>query len=117
MNAFGGLWHSSKKFDRVGWMIFAVEYAWPEKLHYTRAAERSFDLLLAELAALDMNIAVPKVDIPIYFAVGRYDQMAPFELSQDYFATHYRRRTRSGFGSSTPLIFRNGRRWQSSMSC
>jgi hypothetical protein len=52
MNAFGGLWHSSNKFDRVGWMIFAVEYAWPEKLHYTRAAERSFDLLLAELAAL-----------------------------------------------------------------
>jgi pimeloyl-ACP methyl ester carboxylesterase len=70
----------------VGWMIFSVEYAWPEKLHYTQAAERSFDLLLAELAALDMNIAVPKVDIPIYFAVGRYDQMAPFELSQDYFA-------------------------------
>ena len=87
VNAFGALWHSSKKFDRVGWMIFAVEYAWPEKLHYTRAAERSFDLLLAELAALDMNIAVPKVDIPIYFAVGRYDEMAPFELSQDYFAT------------------------------
>jgi pimeloyl-ACP methyl ester carboxylesterase len=85
LNAFGGEWHSAEKFDRVGWMISAVEYAWPEKLRYTRAAKRSFDLLLPQLAALDMNVAVPKVDVPVYFAVGRYDHLAPFEVSQKYF--------------------------------
>jgi len=84
---FGAMWHSSAKFDRVGWMISSVEYSWTEKLRYTRAAERSFDLLLPDLAAVDMNIAVPKVDVPIYFAVGRYDHMAPFEVSQKYFST------------------------------
>jgi pimeloyl-ACP methyl ester carboxylesterase len=86
LDKFGALWHSSEKFDRVGWMISSVEYSWPEKLRYTRAAERSFDLLLPELAAIDMNIAVPKVDVPIYFVVGRYDHMAPFEVSQKYFS-------------------------------
>jgi len=86
LNAFGAEWHSPEKFDRVGWMVSAVEYAWPEKLHYTGAAKRSFDLLLPELAALDMNVVVPKVDVPVYFAVGRYDHLAPFEVSQKYFS-------------------------------
>ena len=33
-----------------------------------------------------MNSAVPQVQVPVYFAVGRYDHMAPFEVSQQYFA-------------------------------
>jgi pimeloyl-ACP methyl ester carboxylesterase len=86
LQAFGGLWHSSEKFDRVGWMISAVEYAWPEKLRYTSAAAKSIDLLLPQLAAIDLNSAVPAVEVPIYFAVGRYDYMAPFEVSQKYYA-------------------------------
>lgn len=87
LNEFGGVWNSSAKFDPVGWMISSVEYAWPEKLRFLRAAQRSFDLLLPQLAAVDMNIAVPKVDVPVYFAVGRYDYLAPFEVSEKYFAS------------------------------
>jgi pimeloyl-ACP methyl ester carboxylesterase len=67
-------------------MISAVEYAWPEKLRYTSAAAKSFDLLLPQLAAIDLNSAVPAVEVPIYFAVGHYDYMAPSEVSQKYFA-------------------------------
>jgi pimeloyl-ACP methyl ester carboxylesterase len=84
---FHTLWHSPEKFDRVGWMISSVEYSWPEKLSYTQAAQKSFDLLLPELASLDMTRAVPKVDVPVYFLVGRYDYMAPSEVSQKYFST------------------------------
>jgi pimeloyl-ACP methyl ester carboxylesterase len=86
LGRFGALWHSPEKFDRMGWMISSMEYSWPEKLSYTRAAQESFELLLPELAALDMNRAVPKVDVPVYFAVGRYDRMAPAEVSQRYFS-------------------------------
>ena len=86
LEAFGGIWHSSEKFDRVGWMISSVEYAWPEKLHYTQAAEKSFDLLLPQLAAVNLSVTAPNVDVPVYFAVGRYDHMAPFEVSQAYFS-------------------------------
>ena len=42
---FGALWHSSEKFDRVGWMLRSIEYSWPEKLRFNRAAGRSFALL------------------------------------------------------------------------
>jgi pimeloyl-ACP methyl ester carboxylesterase len=86
LQAFGGLWHSSEKFDRVGWMISAVEYSWPEKLRYTSAAQNSFDLLFPQLAAIDLKNTVPAVDVPVYFAVGHHDYMAPFAVSQEYFA-------------------------------
>jgi pimeloyl-ACP methyl ester carboxylesterase len=86
LEAYGGLWHSAEKFDRVGWMTSSVEYAWPEKLHYTSAAKKSFNLLLPQLAVVDLNSTAPKVEVPIYFAVGRYDHMAPFEVSQAYFS-------------------------------
>lgn len=86
LEAYGGLWHSSEKFDRVGWMTSSVEYAWPEKLHYTSAAKKSFNLLLPQLAAVNLDRTARQVAVPVYFAVGRYDHMAPFEVSQDYFS-------------------------------
>jgi pimeloyl-ACP methyl ester carboxylesterase len=30
LSEFGAVWHSSGKFDRVGWMVSSVEYSWPE---------------------------------------------------------------------------------------
>jgi pimeloyl-ACP methyl ester carboxylesterase len=83
---FGGLWHSSQEFDRVGWMLSSVEYAWPEKIRFTSAAQKSFNILMPQLAAIDMNVDVPNVAAPVYFAEGHYDQMAPVEVAQQYFA-------------------------------
>jgi pimeloyl-ACP methyl ester carboxylesterase len=86
LEEFGAVWHSSQKeFDRVGWMLSSVEYAWPEKLRFTGAAERSFDLLLPDLMAADLLVDVPRVDVPVYFAAGRYDRLAPLEVSRKYF--------------------------------
>lgn len=86
LEAFGGMWHGAEKFDRVGWMTSSVEYAWPEKLRYTHAASKSFAVFLPQLAAVDLGSTVPIVGVPVYFAVGRFDRMAPFEVSQKYFA-------------------------------
>jgi pimeloyl-ACP methyl ester carboxylesterase len=83
---FGALWYSDEKFDRVGWMISSVEYSWPEKLRYTGAAEKSFNMLLPDLLSIDLNVAVPTVKVPVYFAVGRHDYMAPTEVSKAYFS-------------------------------
>ena len=83
----GGYWRSEKKFDRIGWMMSSVEYAWPEKLRYPRAAEQSFELFLPQLLKVDMIKSVPAVAVPVFFAVGRHDWMAPVSLTQAYFAT------------------------------
>jgi pimeloyl-ACP methyl ester carboxylesterase len=45
----------------------------------TGAAERSFDLLCSwpDLLAVDLSADVPRVQVPVYFAIGRYDRLAP----------------------------------------
>jgi pimeloyl-ACP methyl ester carboxylesterase len=85
LGEFGAVWHSSEKFDRVGWMLSAVEYSWPEKLRYNRAAARSFELLYGELQSVNLFETVPQVQVPVFFAEGRYDQLAPVEVARRYF--------------------------------
>lgn len=82
---FGALWHSAEKFDRVGWMISSIEYSWPEKLRFTGAAEKAFNMLLPDLLSIDLRTSVPTVEVPVYFAVGRHDYLAPAKVSMGYF--------------------------------
>jgi pimeloyl-ACP methyl ester carboxylesterase len=86
LGEFGAVWHSPEKFDRVGWMLSAVEYSWPEKLRFTKAAERSFDLLYPHLLSANLAESVPQVQVPVFFAEGRFDQLAPVEVAERYFA-------------------------------
>ena len=79
LSEFGVLWHSPEKFDRVGWMLASVEYSWP--------AERSFDLLYADLLSVNLSETVPRVEVPVFFAEGRHDRMAPAEVAERYFTS------------------------------
>ena len=85
LGEFGAAWHSSEKFNRVGWMLASIEYSWPEKVRFNRAAARSFDLLYADLLSANLSEAVPQIKVPVFFAEGRYDQMAPVEVAERYF--------------------------------
>ncbi len=85
LQRLGGLWQADEPFDRIGWMLRAPEYAWPEKLAYTAAAERSAGRLMPQLAAIDLRQAVPSVQVPVYFAAGRHDRLQPPALSRAYF--------------------------------
>jgi pimeloyl-ACP methyl ester carboxylesterase len=87
LGEFGAVWHSSEKFDRVGWMVSAVEYSWPEKLRFNRAAARCFDLLYAELMSVNLIEAIPRVHVPVFFVEGRYDQLAPVDVARRYFTS------------------------------
>lgn len=82
---FGAFWHADTPFDRVGWMLSAVEYAWPEKLRFPSAAAASFEKLLPDLLATDLAAEIQAVEVPVYFAVGRFDRMAPPSLAQAWF--------------------------------
>jgi len=87
LSEFGALWHSSEKFDRVGWMLASIEYSWPEKLRFNRAAKRSFDLLYADLMSVNLSETVPRVEVPVFFTEGRHDRMAPVEVAERYFTS------------------------------
>jgi len=68
-------------------MLSSIEYSWPEKLRFNRAAARSFDLLYADLLSANLIEAVPQVKVPVFFAEGRYDQLAPVEVAERYFSS------------------------------
>ena len=87
LGEFGAVWHSPEKFNRVGWMLSSIEYSWPEKLRFNRAAARSFDLLFGDLMSANLIEAVPQVEVPVFFAEGRYDQLAPVEVAERYFSS------------------------------
>ena len=57
----------------------------PEKLHFTKAAARSFEILYTDLERSDLCTSCPELAVPMFIALGRYDRMAPTEIAERYF--------------------------------
>ena len=87
LDEFGAVWHQPKKFRPIRWMIGSPEYSWPEKLRFTKAAIRSFELLYDDLVHTDLCTSCLELAVPVFMAVGRYDRMAPPEVAERYFNT------------------------------
>ena len=67
-------------------------YSWPEKLRFTKAANRSFELFYDDLLRSDLHSSCPELAVPVFMAAGRYDRMAPTDVAERYFnARPYRK--------------------------
>jgi pimeloyl-ACP methyl ester carboxylesterase len=113
LDEFGAVWHQPDKFRPIRWMLGSPEYSWPEKLRFTKAAIRSFELLYDDLVHADLSTSCPELAVPVFMAVGRFDRMAPPEVAERY-STRSLHRTRSGCGSKSRATFPNGNRPTSS---
>jgi hypothetical protein len=85
LGEFGGLWHRPKKFRPIRWMVGSPEYSWPEKLRFTNAATRSFELLYDDLVRADLGASCLELAVPVFMVPGRHDRMAPPEVAERYF--------------------------------
>lgn len=85
ISEFGAVWHQSEVFRPVPWMINSPEYSWPEKLRFTKAATTSFARFYDDLLRADLSASCPKLDVPVFVAAGRFDQMAPTQIAQRFF--------------------------------
>jgi pimeloyl-ACP methyl ester carboxylesterase len=81
----GASWHSARPLDRVGMIVAAPEYSWPEKLGFLPAADRSFSLLWPDLASVDLKVQIPRLEVPVFVAAGRFDHLAPTSVSRQWF--------------------------------
>ena len=70
--------------DLVGDML-SEEYGMLDKLNYVRGLMVNFGHVYIQLYDIDLREACPKLDIPVYFLLGRHDINAPLSLAQDYF--------------------------------
>jgi pimeloyl-ACP methyl ester carboxylesterase len=82
---FGAVWHRPQVFRPVRWMLSSPEYSWQEKLRFTKAADRSFELLYDDLVRSDLRTSCPDLAVPVFMAAGRHDRMAPPEVAERYF--------------------------------
>lgn len=70
--------------DSVGDML-SEEYGMLDKLNYVRGLMVNFGRVYIQLYDIDLRETCPKLEIPVYFLLGRHDINAPLSLAQDYF--------------------------------
>jgi pimeloyl-ACP methyl ester carboxylesterase len=64
---------------------FAREYGLVDKVNFARGLIDSYPVLYPQLRDLDFTIQAPKVDVPMYFLVGRRDVNAMASLVERYY--------------------------------
>ena len=82
---YGGLFHQqpNRYWATLRAITSGVVAPW-EIPPLTRGNQTSIDAMHEELLALDLSQSVPNVDVPVVFALGRYDRRADAKLAAAY---------------------------------
>jgi pimeloyl-ACP methyl ester carboxylesterase len=84
--AFGGVYHTASSYNHEVWMMLkAPEYSFIDFAMWPLSSSKSLQTLWPELMPLNFFESVRRVDVPVYFLVGRHDYNAPFELTAAYY--------------------------------
>ena len=65
--------------------VLSPEYTLVDRINYFRGIFDSVGLLLPELLTVDLFDQVPRVDVPLWFMLGRHDYAVPSVLAHRYF--------------------------------
>ena len=65
--------------------FLAPEYGLVDKINHTRGLMESFEVVYPQLKDLDFITQAARLEVPVYFFVGRNDVNAMSSLVEDYF--------------------------------
>jgi len=68
-------------------VLLAPEYSLRDKLHFFSGVRETFPRVYPQLAGLDLETQVPRLEVPVWFLLGREDFVTPSELAVRYLAT------------------------------
>jgi pimeloyl-ACP methyl ester carboxylesterase len=85
LEKFGGKTHNKPGRDIFKSIFSAPEYSLVDKINFFKGSLFSVKHMHQELLKTDLRKLVKKVEIPVYFFLGKYDYSAPFELAENYF--------------------------------
>lgn len=71
--------------ELVSSMLTAPEYSLRDKLHYFMGMKETFLRVYPQLAGLDLEAQVPRLEVPVWFLLGREDFVTPSEIAVRYF--------------------------------
>ncbi len=86
LTAFGGMQHAPEHYIS-DWEILraCTEYSLLDASRYADAADYVTEVMYDELKVFNLFDLVKKVEIPVYFLHGRYDERVPPELVLQYY--------------------------------
>ncbi len=64
--------------------ISSSEYGLLDKINFFRGVINTYNHVYQQLYDIDMRIGYTKIDVPVYFFLGRYDVNAPTVLVEEY---------------------------------
>lgn len=65
--------------------LFSPEYGLIDKLNYIRGIINTFNHVYPQLYEIDLREDYRKMEVPVYFFLGRHDINAPVELVEEYY--------------------------------
>jgi pimeloyl-ACP methyl ester carboxylesterase len=90
LGSFGGEKHGSKigAFGLViSSLLFSCEYTFTDRINFFRGIMGSMKLLWQEQLKVDLFKSIPEFQIPVIFALGKYDMEVPAHIAARYFDT------------------------------
>jgi pimeloyl-ACP methyl ester carboxylesterase len=66
-------------------VLKAPEYSLRDKLHMFLGSRDTFPLVYPQLAGINLEAQVPRLEMPVWFMLGREDYVTPSEIAARYF--------------------------------
>jgi len=86
LDRFGGVSHQEISFnDLIKIGLTSPDYSLYDGIRFFRGEPFSSNALWNTTFETDLFKQVPRLDVPVYFFVGRYDYNTPFELVEHYY--------------------------------
>ncbi|MGZ5084421.1 MAG: alpha/beta fold hydrolase [Usitatibacter sp.] len=83
---YGGAFHKPRSFiDLVRVAVTAPETSWKDYIAFVRGDSLSSMALWPRVREFDAGKDYPRVDVPVYFMLGRHDRQVSSALASDYF--------------------------------
>jgi len=85
VDRYGGYFHRRPSFTWAALRAMAYGYAAPWEIPgFIRANNLSLEAMNRELLALDLNASVPRIAVPVFFFLGRFDRQVDTRLAAAY---------------------------------
>ncbi len=83
----GGCIYKEKNYNKwIKVFLEAPEYTMGDSVKWIQGNYFSTKAMWPEIMQIDLVKQVPKLEVPVYFLIGRHDYNTPFELAEEYFS-------------------------------
>lgn len=83
---YGGAFREPRSLlDLVFTSLKAPEVSWPDVIAFVRGTSVSMKALWPTAQAFDANTSYPRLDVPVFFLLGRHDRQVSSALAAEYF--------------------------------